>query len=77
MALSHKAKRRWALLLLVVWMPLFVVAALWTVSLFDRPSMWVELAVYAVLGLIWAIPFKMVFLGVGRGEDEAPRPRKR
>jgi hypothetical protein len=77
MALSHKARRRWALVLLLVWLPLFVVAALWIMSLFDRPSMWLEMLVYLGLGMVWALPFKFIFLGIGRGENEAPRPRKR
>ena len=76
MALSHRARKRLAILLLVVWLPLYVVAALWLVSLFDRPHMLVELGVYVGLGLVWALPFKPVFRGIGRagpGEEEPPR----
>ena len=77
MALSHKARKRWALVLLLVWLPLYIVAALYLVSLFDRPPIALELALYVGLGLLWALPFRSVFRGVGRagpGEEEPPRP---
>lgn len=69
MALSHKTRKRLSLVLLLVWLPLYIVGALWTVSLFERPSMLLELGIYVGLGLIWALPFRAVFRGVGR---EAP-----
>ncbi|MEC9435363.1 MAG: DUF2842 domain-containing protein [Pseudomonadota bacterium] len=69
MKLSWKTRRRLSLVLLLVWLPLFVVAALYVTSLFDRPSLPVELAIYVGLGVIWALPFRAVFRGVGR---EAP-----
>lgn len=77
MALSHKARKRWALVLLLVWLPLYIVAALYVVSLFERPPVWAELGIYVGLGLLWALPFRAVFRGVGRagpGEEEPPRP---
>jgi hypothetical protein len=43
MALSYKARRRWALVILLVGLPLYVVAAVNVVDLFDRPSFLVEL----------------------------------
>lgn len=70
MALSHKARRRWSLVLLVVWLPLYIAAALFVVSLFDRPPFWLEVAIYAALGVLWALPFRAVFRGVGREPPE-------
>ncbi len=69
MKLSYRARRRLSLFLLLVWLPLFVVAAVTVVGLFDRPPLVVELAIYVALGVIWALPFRFAFLGVGR---EAP-----
>jgi hypothetical protein len=77
MALSHKARRRWALVLLLVWLPLYVIAALWLISLFDRLPRALEVVMYLSLGVLWAVPFRAVFRGVGRGENEQPTPRKR
>lgn len=71
MTLSYKARRRWALVLLLVWLPLFVVAAVTVTGLFERPPMWLELAIYVVLGVVWALPFRAVFRGVGREPPQA------
>ena len=68
MALSYKARKRWSLVLLLVWLPLYIAAAL-----FERPPLWLEALIYAALGIIWALPFRAVFRGVGRPppEDES------
>ncbi|GLT12312.1 DUF2842 domain-containing protein [Sulfitobacter porphyrae] len=71
MALSYKARRRWALVILLVGLPLYIVVALNLVALFDRPSILVELAIYVGLGVVWAIPFKFVFKGIGQADPEA------
>ena len=66
MALNHKTRKRLSLLLLVVWMPLYVVAAVTVVGLFERPHILAEILIYVSLGVLWALPFRRVFLGVGR-----------
>ncbi len=71
--LSHKARRRLSLLILLVGLPGYIVVAITVVGLFDRPSILLELLIYVVLGLLWALPFRRLFLGVGRAdpnEDE-------
>ncbi|SEN45778.1 Protein of unknown function [Pseudorhodobacter antarcticus] len=73
MALSYKARKRWSLVVLLVGLPLYIVAALFVVSLFDRPPFWLELVVYIVLGFLWMLPFKFVFIGVGKPDpDQTP-----
>lgn len=72
MALSYKTRRRLSLLILVVGLPVYIAAAWYAVSLFDRPSIWVELLVYVALGIVWALPFKAVFKGVGQADPDAP-----
>lgn len=72
MALSYKTRRRLSLLILLVGLPAYIAAALYVVSLFDRPSLWVEFAVYVGLGILWALPFKAVFRGVGQPDPDAP-----
>lgn len=75
MALSWKSKRRWSLFILVVGLPVYVVAAVtlvnWAERQIGRPVMVVELLIYAVLGILWALPFKRIFKGVGRADPEA------
>lgn len=73
MTLSYKARRRLALLVLVVGLPLYIVAAVTIVNLFERPPLWAELAVYIGLGLIWALPLKAVFKGIGQADPNAPQ----
>lgn len=71
MALSYKARRRWSLIILVIGLPLYIVVAVNVVALFERPGILLELAIYIVLGLLWAIPFKFVFKGVGKADPDA------
>lgn len=75
MALSYKARRRWSLVVLLIGFPAYIAAAWFVVSLFDRPAVWVELLVYLVLGIVWAIPFRAVFRGVGQSDPEASEKR--
>ncbi len=71
MALSGKARRRWALLLLLVWLPLYIILAIGLLARLGEVNMVVQLLIYAFLGVAWALPFKPVFTGVGRPpEDE-------
>jgi hypothetical protein len=72
MALSYKTRRRLSLLILVVGLPLYIVVAVNVVGLFDRPSIWLELLIYVGLGILWALPFKAVFKGVGQADPDAP-----
>lgn len=66
-----KARKRWSILILVVLMPLYVVVAVtlmnWLDGRFGRQPIWIELLIYVGLGVLWALPFKRVFLGVGKG----------
>ena len=75
MSLSWRARRRWALALLLVGLPAYVVASVSLVALFDRPSIWLEFLVYVSLGVLWALPFKAIFTGIGRQDPNAPSPR--
>ena len=71
MALSYKARRWWSLVILLVGLPMYVVAS---ISLFERLSFLLELFIYVALGILWALPFKYVFRGVGQkdpDQDEA------
>jgi hypothetical protein len=71
MALSYKARRRWALIILLVGLPLYIIVAVNVVALFDRPHILLELAIYVGLGVLWAIPFKSVFKGIGQADPDA------
>ena len=72
MALSYKARRRWSLVILLVGLPVYIVAAITLVNWLDRPPFWVELAVYVALGFLWMLPFKAVFTGIGQPDPAQP-----
>lgn len=72
MALSYKARRRLSLLILAVGMPLYVVVAVNVVDLFDRPPFWLELVIYIGLGIVWVLPFRSIFRGIGQADPDAP-----
>jgi hypothetical protein len=54
MVLSYKARRRWALLILLIGMPAYVVAAVTHVG----------------LGFLWALPFRFIFRGIGQEDPD-------
>ncbi|MEL6209449.1 MAG: DUF2842 domain-containing protein [Pseudomonadota bacterium] len=70
MALSYKARRRWALIILLVGLPVYIILAVNIVELFDRPPIIVELLIFVALGVLWAIPFKFIFKGVGKEDPD-------
>ena len=71
MALSYKARRRWSLVILLVGLPLYIIAAVSIVNALGRPPFIVELLVYVGLGIVWILPFKAVFRGVGKADPDA------
>ncbi|MGV8985008.1 MAG: DUF2842 domain-containing protein [Cypionkella sp.] len=73
MALSYKTRRRLALLVLCVGLPVYIVVAVTLVDLIDRPSVLVELAIYVGLGFLWMLPLKSLFLGVGQPDPHAKK----
>jgi branched-subunit amino acid transport protein len=70
MALSYKARKRWSLVILLIGLPAYVVACVTLINLLDRPPFLVELLVYVVLGILWALPFKFVFKGIGQPDPD-------
>ena len=79
MALSYKARRRWSLIILLVGLPLYIVAAVslagWLEARFGRLPILAEVAVYVALGFLWAVPFRFVFRGVGKADPENDKGR--
>ena len=71
MALSHKARKRLSLLILLLGLPAYVVVAITIVNLFDRPPIWLEFVIYVALGIVWALPFRAIFRGIGRHDPDA------
>jgi uncharacterized protein (DUF983 family) len=75
MALSYRARRIWSYLILLVGMPVYVVVAVTIMSnLANRPPLWLEALIYIALGLLWALPFRSIFRGVGREDPDKVPP---
>lgn len=70
MAIGWKTKRWLSLVLLCVGLPVYIVLAVTLVGYLERPSPLAELAIYAAAGILWALPFKGVFSGIGVSKDK-------
>lgn len=75
--MKHKTRKWLSLVVLLLWLPIYIVVALYTVSLFERPPFWLELTIYVVLGIAWALPFRGIFKGVGREDPDQPDAGRR
>lgn len=71
MALSSKARRRWSLLLLLIGLPIYIMVAVTIINMIGRAPILIELLIYMVLGVIWVLPFKAVFTGIGQPDPDA------
>ena len=67
--MSYKLKRRLSLFILIVGLPLYVILIVNLISSFDRPIFLVELLFYLLSGIVWALPLRSVFRGVGQAEE--------
>ncbi|MCM2561418.1 DUF2842 domain-containing protein [Lutimaribacter sp. EGI FJ00015] len=70
MSLSYKARKRWSLVILLIGLPLYIVAAVTVVNMLERPPIWAEFLVYVALGVVWALPFRFIFRGVGQPDPD-------
>lgn len=76
MALTYKARRRWAAVILLLGLPIYIllatVVATAVLAWFDRPMFLLQLVIYVALGVLWIAPFKSIFMGVGQEDPDAP-----
>jgi predicted membrane channel-forming protein YqfA (hemolysin III family) len=72
MALTYKQRRRWSLLLLLVFLPVYIFVAVLVMSIASRAPIAIELLIYLVLGVAWVFPFKRIFMGIGQVDPDAP-----
>ena len=59
------------MVVLFVGLPLYIVVAWVAVSMLDRPHVLVEAAIYMGLGVLWALPLRPLFRGIGRPDPDA------
>ena len=70
MNINYRNKRRISLFLLLVGLPVYVIVAINILAFFERPSILLEVIIYLSLGIIWALPFKFIFKGIGQADPE-------
>lgn len=75
MALSYKGRRRVALLVLVVGLPIYILLASVLATTIAPDSVLVTLLLYVGLGILWILPFKSVFKGIGQEDPNATSRR--
>lgn len=76
MALRYRTRKRLALAVLVLGLPAYIVVAVSLVNLIERPSLLVELGIYVGLGLLWILPLRPLFLGIGQPDPDEKTPEK-
>lgn len=72
--LSYKARRRWSLVILLIGLPAYIVAAISFIAWLPELPGWIEFFVYLIVGFAWMVPLKFVFLGIGQADPDAPHP---
>lgn len=70
MKLSIKTKKLLSAVVILIWMPLYVFLAIPILSNLPRLPILIEVAIYILAGIIWVLPFRFVFLGVGKAAPE-------
>lgn len=75
--MTYKARKRLALLILVVGLPIYIIVAATIMSMMLNAEVrfaWpIELLIYVALGIGWAFPLKWVFQGIGQPDpDQRP-----
>lgn len=78
---SYRTRRRLALLILLVGLPAYLVAAVtavnWMGAAWGRPPVWAEVLIYLALGFLWMLPFRFLFRGIGKPDPEAGKGTER
>ncbi len=71
MALSYKQRRRWSLIILLIGLPLYILVASVVATWLNPSNILLQLLIYIVLGVVWVMPFKSVFRGIGQADPDA------
>jgi hypothetical protein len=73
--MTYKARKRLALFILVVGLPIYIIFAATVMSyMLNREIRFplpVEFIIYVALGIGWAFPLKWVFKGIGQVDPDA------
>jgi len=66
--MSLRTRKLVGSIVLFLWMTVFALLAMALIGkLPDRPPVWVEPVLYAILGVVWILPLKPLFIWMGKG----------
>ncbi|MEL6682299.1 MAG: DUF2842 domain-containing protein [Pseudomonadota bacterium] len=72
--MTYKARKRLALLILVIGLPIYIILAATIMSSMMngniRFPIGIEFAIYLALGVGWAFPLKWIFKGIGQPDPD-------
>ncbi len=68
--MTYKARKRLALFILVVGLPIYIAVAVTIMSQASRFPMVIEFLIYVGLGIGWIFPLKRVFIGIGQPDPD-------
>lgn len=75
--MGYRARKRLALLILLVGLPVYVVVAItldnWLVTLWGPPPFVAELVIFVALAFLWILPCKGIFTGIGQEDPDDKR----
>ncbi len=71
--MTYKARKRLALFVLVVGLPVYIILAVTLMSEASRFPKLIEFLIYVVLGIGWVFPLKWVFKGIGQPDPDQPQ----
>ncbi len=66
--LTKRQRKILSLIILLVWLPAYIIIVLNVINFLGRPSVVLELLIYMIAGILWALPFKFIFKGIGKKE---------
>ncbi|MFK7943722.1 MAG: DUF2842 domain-containing protein [Paracoccaceae bacterium] len=70
--MSYKMRKFLAAMVLLIGLPIYIVVAVTLAGMFERLPLIVELGLYIMLGVAWALPLRALFRGIGRPDPDAP-----
>ncbi len=74
--MTYRTRKRLAMVVLLVGLPVYIVLAGGLVGQLERPHVLVEIAIYVGLGMLWTLPLRGLFRGLGREEPPIEDDRR-
>lgn len=70
MKMTYRTKRLLALLILLLGLPLYAVLVISGMAFLVNLPTFVELFLYVFFGVVWVIPLKVIFRGIGQSNPD-------